>query len=63
MIPSNLKVGDTFTDGGNTYVVKEVVEVGYISKMVEDIPFTEDVKEEVETPTVKKRGRRSGKAE
>ena len=35
MIPSGLKVGDTFTDNGKYYEVLEVVPAGYISKMVE----------------------------
>lgn len=31
MVPKGLKVGDTFVDGGRTYVVEEVTAVGYIS--------------------------------
>ena len=35
MIPKGLKVGDTFEDGGNTYRVTKIVDVGYESQMVE----------------------------
>lgn len=34
MIPKNLKPGDTFIDGGRTFVVEEICAGGYISKMV-----------------------------
>lgn len=30
-IPNDLKIGETFEDGGITYVVMEIVEGGYIS--------------------------------
>lgn len=48
MIPTNLKVGDTFIDG-NKYKVIELCELGYISERVEvlDNDVTEPVKEEV----------------
>lgn len=30
-IPKHLKIGDTFEDGGRTFVVQEITAVGYIS--------------------------------
>lgn len=53
MISKGLKVGDTFVDGGRKFVIEKVVELGYISKMVED---TEDIVEEtvIETVSVEK---------
>lgn len=35
MIPKDLKIGDTFVDGGLTYEVQAIVPEGYISKRVE----------------------------
>lgn len=35
MIPEDLKIGDTFVDGGLTYEVQAIVPEGYISKRVE----------------------------
>lgn len=35
MIPKNLKPGDTFEDGGRTFVVEEICAEGYISRMIE----------------------------
>lgn len=37
MIPSNLKVGDTFTDGGRKYRVDALCSMGYISHAI-DMP-------------------------
>lgn len=34
MIPKNLKVGDTFTEGNSTYEVMEVIPGGYRSKRI-----------------------------
>lgn len=40
MIPNNLKVGDTFTDGNSTYEVLSVEGNGnYISKCIKTIPI------------------------
>lgn len=36
MIPKNLKIGDTFTDGGYRFKVKEIVPEGYISTRITD---------------------------
>jgi hypothetical protein len=47
MIPKNLKVGDTFTDGGFTYVVDEIVSVGYNSHRIEKPVKIPEIKEEV----------------
>lgn len=50
MIPTNLKVGDTFIDG-NKYKVTALCELGYISERIEvldnDAPVVEPKKEEV----------------
>lgn len=35
MIPKNLKPGDTFVDGGRTFVVEKICAGGYISRMIE----------------------------
>ena len=46
MIPTNLKVGDRFTDGGRTFEVTAVNELGYESRDI-DMPVSEqDVKED-----------------
>ena len=64
MIPKNLKVGDTFTEGNSTYEVIEVITGGYRSKRVNvnteayayelamnATPKQEEVKEEVKEET------------
>lgn len=48
MIPKNLKVGDTFTDGGFTYEVDEIVAMGYNSHRVDKPVKAPEIKEEVE---------------
>lgn len=47
MIPSNLKVGDIFEDGGYRYKVKAVTEQGYLSSRTNEEPIKEEVKEEI----------------
>lgn len=52
MIPKGLKVGETFTDGGNTYKVLKVVGENYESQLVETRPigfFSEQPKKETKT--------------
>ena len=55
MIPTNLKVGDTFIDG-NKYKVTALCELGYISERIEvldnDAPVVEPKKEEVKEEVV-----------
>lgn len=55
MIPKNLKVGETFTDGGYTYKVLEIVKDGYISTKITNAnvkKYEPKVEEEVEEISV-----------
>jgi len=54
MIPKNLKVGDTFTEGNSTYEVMEVIPGGYRSKRIklnaESYAYEEAMKAEPKNP-------------
>ena len=54
LIPKNLKPGDTFEDGGRTFVVDDICAVGYISHLI-DKPVKEPVKEPAKEPAKRKR--------
>lgn len=47
MIPQNLKIGDTFEDGGRIYEVTKIVpNIGYESKVIEGKKPAKEEKEE-----------------
>ena len=51
MIPTNLKVGDKFTEENRTYEVLEIVPLGYNSRLVASVPALGDRAETAQRAT------------